>query len=161
MAAATPVRKQGPRSDPRPRTHDGAANRSRVRNKDPKRYYGLVGPNFAGEYKARGWRVEVAEKGGVEVIGSSSREGDEITFNDLFLMSISLEDKELLDMFGDEPGEPGGWALADQIEAKIIDKRGMQADLMRGIKGARGYVGVSSEVQPMMPDKGPLGPYTE
>lgn len=162
MASATvPAKKQVLRTDPRPRSHDGAANRSRVRNKDPKRYYGLVGRNYFHEYKARGWRVEIAEKGGVECVGSSSLEGEEIVYNDHYLMSIALKDKELIDMFGDEPGEDGGWALADKIEAKILDKRGAQADLMRGIHGARGYVDVRSDIQPLQPDTGPLGPYTE
>lgn len=162
MASATvPVRKNIPRSDPRPRSHDGAANRSRVQNKDPKRYYGLVGRNFLGEYKARGWRVEVSEKGGVSVVGGSSEEGQEITYQDLFLMSITHKGKDLIDQFGEEPGEPGGWALTDLVESKIIDKRGAQADLMRGIHGARGYVSVQHDVQPLAPDVGPLGPYTE
>lgn len=145
------------RNDPSPRPADGASDGTRLLNKDPNKHYVFVAtsPNYViGEYEDRGYQVEVLEEGGVSLSRSrrGSKVGEEIRYRDMVLMSCSKERKAELDQFG-EFGNTG-WAKADRIEEKIIDKRSAQADLMRGIRGARGYVGVSHEVGPLVPDTG-------
>jgi hypothetical protein len=112
-----------------------------------------------GEYKFMGYQIETYEKGGVKLAVVESKEGEAIEYQDSVLMSIDLQKKKEIDMYGAEGDS--GWSEATKLEERIIDRRGAQADLMRGISGARGYVGVSSEIQPLMPDMGDSGPFME
>lgn len=159
MSAATPARK---RQDPRPRPVESGKGKTRLLNKDPERWYVLVATSpgyMVGEYESMGYRVETKEPGGVHLAIVSSKEGEVIQYQDSVLMSVDLKRKEEIDMLGAD-GE-SGWSLATQIESRIIDRRGAQADLMRGIHGARGYVGVQSNISPLMPDMGDAGPFME
>lgn len=168
MSAATvPVQpRKAPRKDPRPRPVESGRGKTRVVNKGPDRYYVLVattknyGYDPVSEYESMGYRRETAEPGGPRLAANlKTPDGEVLQYQDSVLMSISLEEKADLDMFG--PDGDTGWSEAAKIEEKIIDKRGAQVDLMRGLSGARGYVGVQAAIEPLRPDLGPAGPYTE
>lgn len=157
-ATATPRKRQ----DPRPRPVESGKGKTRLLNKDPNRWYVLVAyepKHMIGEYKFMGYQIETYEKGGVKLAVVETREGEAIEYQDSVLMSIDLQKKKEIDMYG--PEGDSGWAEATKLEERIIDRRGAQADLMRGISGARGYVGVSSEILPLMPDTGDSGPFME
>lgn len=161
MASAT-VPQKSPRRDPRPRPVEAGSGKTRLLNKDPSKFYVLVsntGHDQIGEYESLGYERVTADPGGPRLAVVKTRDGEVVTYQDSVLMSISKERKAEIDMFGDD-GD-GGWNQATKMEERILDRRSAQADLMRGIGGARGYVGVQSQIEPMRPDMGPVGPYTE
>ncbi len=143
--AATVQQKPVPRKDPRPRSHDGANTGSRLVNKRPDRHYVLVSPDAEtlGEYRARGFKVEVAEEGGVRFGVQTTKFGETLEYKSQVLMSLSLEEKAELDQHGEE-GDTG-WALADRVENAILDKRQAIRDTMRGLHGR--YVGMEHDVR--------------
>lgn len=98
-------------------------------------HYVLASPNGAAdEYMAMGYEVVHASDGGVRFASRKPKAGEVITFMDQILLCISKSEKEEMDQYGAD-GE-SGWELADEIENRIIDKRGAQRDLMRGLNGA-------------------------
>lgn len=156
------------RRDPKVRPVEAGRGRTGMKNKDPRYHYVLVAPQSVGEYEFNGYEFVRADAGNERLNGVTTRDGEIIQFQDCSLMKIPLKNdpddpermsKEQLDKYG--PDGETGWNLTDQIEAKIIDKRSAQADLMRGIKGAYGYVGVQSDVQPLRPEYGGATPELE
>lgn len=144
MAAAAIPKKAVPRKDPRPRSHDGASKGTGLINARPDmKYVGAArGTGAVEEYLNRGYEVVIAEEGGPRFSRKTSKLGDPIEYNGHVLMCISRESADWIDQYG-EDGE-SGWAEADKIEAHIIDKRGMQKDLMRGLHG--NYVKYDQEI---------------
>lgn len=148
-SAALPAKKSVPRKDPRGRTHDGANTGVKLINRNPDRVYvgAAQGTGAVDEYLGRGYEIERYEEGGVRFSVKTAKPGDAIEYKGHVLMSISKEARDYIDQYG-EDGE-SGWAEADKVEAKIIDKRGAQRDLMRGLHG--GYVGVEHDVGALEP----------
>ena len=145
MASATLPKKPVPRKDPRPRTHDGANTGVKLINRDPAMWYvGVAKGDAIEEYLNRGYDFVREEEGGVRFsVGKTSKNGEPIEYKGHVLMAISLEAKAYIDEYG-EDGETG-WAEASKLEEAIVDKRGAQRDLMRGLHG--GYVRLQHEVQ--------------
>lgn len=130
-AAAQRARVQPPvvRNDPSPRHFNGVPQLELV-NKDPRRVYKLVsneskftGPDY---YQWQGWEPEVCRKDGVRFkYMNVSREGEQIRFWDMVLMSIDASKHAEM--------EAEGQRLADEREDQIIDKTKGGLDPLRGI----------------------------
>lgn len=130
-AAATRPRVQPPvvRNDPSPRHFNGVPQLELV-NKDPKKAYKLVsnesrftGPDY---YQWMGWEPVVCSKDGVRFkYMNVAREGEQIRFWDMLLMSIDASKAAEMDAEGQR--------LADEREDQIIDKTKGGLDPLRGI----------------------------
>ena len=142
MAGAASLPRKAPgkslRSDPRPRAVDGVNTGTKLKNRDPDREYVWVyeAPNDVGvdHYLSLGYDIEKWRPEGVQTISRSDQrhEGDLIKFRGHILMSCTKEQKEELELHGSDG--VSGQAEADEIERRIVRKRGLQ-DLLRGIGG--------------------------
>jgi len=149
MASATLPGTKARRKDPRGRTHDGANTGNKLLNRRPDMYYVAVSKDgeAIGQYEGMGYAIERYEEGGPRFSLRTVKIGEPIEYRGTVLMSIAQETKDWIDQYGDD-GE-SGWAMADKLEDKILDKSGAQKDLMRGLHG--GYVKVIHEVEPLRP----------
>jgi len=147
MASAS-VPAKTPRSDPRPRTHDGANKGVGLSNARPDRHYVGVDQhgNAVSDYESRGYEVEIAEEAGVRWNRRTCKLGEPLEYMGHVLMSIDINEHKRIEREGDH-GD-GGQELADRIESAILDKSGAQRDLMRGLSG--GYVRLENDVKPMV-----------
>lgn len=145
MAAA---KRQPARSDPRPRHHDGAANWTRLQDQDSEKHYVYVSLgdiDALAEYPAIGYEREVLTEGGVKPSkGATCKMGEPIEMRGHVLMSISMEEKRRIDQEG--PDGNSGWAYADRIDERILDKRGAVRDTLRGLHG---YYEMEHNVRPV------------
>lgn len=149
----------GKRRDPAERPVEFGRGRTKLLNQDPDKHYVLVPPTpryVMSEYLAMGYEVETAENGGVKINGIRTAEGQPLEYEDCVLMSIpkranpmdpDAPSKERIDQVG--PYGDTGWQLTQKIEDRIINKKSTQEDLMRGIKGGRGYVDFESDTKPL------------
>lgn len=145
------------RRDPAERPVEFGRGRTQLLNRDPDKHYVLVPPTprtVMSEYLAMGYEVETAENGGVRINGIRTAEGQPLEYEDCVLLSIPLRanpldpdapSKERIDQVG--PYGDSGWQLTNRIEERIINKKSTQEDLMRGIKGGRGYVDFESDTK--------------
>lgn len=145
----------GKRRDPDVRPVEFGRGRTGLKDRDPGKHYVLVTtyPAFVmQEYIAMGYQEEVAENGGVRINGIRTPEGERLMYQDCVLMSIPLQhnpmdpdapSKERIDAVG-AYGD-AGWKLTDDWEGRIINKKSVQEDLMRGFKGGR-YVNFESDI---------------
>lgn len=99
------------------------------------------GPGWFGEL---GYRVETIQPGGVRPrMRGSLKDGDEIAFGDLILMSVERDEFEAQVAYAQDK--------ASELERQIIKRRGIP-DPLRGIKSP--YFKVSGDVSPLTQDFG-------
>ena len=126
------------RRDPPHRFNDVTASWSRLRGKDPGRFYVFVykgsleqGPDY---YESIGYDYETWREGGVQPFGKSDP-GSVIERRGHILMSCTLEHKQELEQHGADG--ISGQAHIDEIDKRMINNRGGR-DPMRGLKGRGG-----------------------
>jgi hypothetical protein len=123
--AATRMKRRTVRQDPVSRLIDPTLAWTQLENEDPTKYYVPVHRSTMqmSKYQALGYEVEVYRKGGVKPKAVRNVEpllDKDIEIRDCVLMSI---DKEVRDEADRE-----GWALVDQMYAKIHNKRAVQQE---------------------------------
>ncbi len=142
MAAARPVRKDAKtRSIP-------TINNSGLVNRDPGKYYVAANRSTGAveEYEYMGYAIEYFSETGVKfAAGKTVKVGEPLEYRGHVLMSILSEEREHIERFGID-GESGTHE-ADALEERIVDKAGVQNDLMRGMRSR--YVRAESEIQPL------------
>jgi hypothetical protein len=142
MAAATPKRKDPKTRSPR------TINNSDLLNRDPSLYYVAVdkATGACEEYEGMGYHYVKASETGVKFLaGKSVPTGEPLEYRGHILMAIAKEEREHIEQYGVDGGT--GYNRADELEAQLIDKSGVQTDLMRGINSR--YTRVESEIQPL------------
>lgn len=135
------------RKDPAPRHLDGSSVWARLRNKDPDRHYVFVNkndPESLAYYEDAGYDPVVASDDGVKLAGgrTGAGPGQHIEMRGMLLFSVSKERHAQIELQGAD-GDAGQKAI-DQIEARILDKRGF--DPLRGIRP--GLVSLIHEIGP-------------
>lgn len=143
-AAARPRRK-----DPAPRpVVDGGGRHTRLVGTDPNRHYICVNraSNQGVEYfESLGYQTETHREGGVKFRNGAKtgREGEEVRFRELVVMSISREDKERLDRYG--PTGDSGTALRDRREKELLSRKSRMMDPFEGRGFNRNHFGYENE----------------
>lgn len=128
------------RKDPVRRHADGANNTATLRGADPRRKYVLVNlsdTDALGTYEENGYVREVSSKDGPRLFGmrTTIKPGDVITFRGHVLMSIDKKAAEEIRLRG-APGMGRGTQPWDELEKRLLDRRGAMRDMLRGIGGA-------------------------
>jgi hypothetical protein len=141
-AAKRKTRKKAERKDPPSRSLAGRDAMFRVQNQDDSRAYRWVAKDDASltMYEALGYEPETWRKKGPTLSGRKSQaaaasDGSVMERGGCVLMSISKDDEAWIKQNG--AFGSGGQKRADQIERRILDRKG--ADMMRGIGGPRHF----------------------
>lgn len=146
MPPATKVPFKPARKDPSPRNLDGSAIWARLKNRDPDRFYVWVNKGDSeslATYEFGGYTPELYTETGPKLMGgrTGAQLGQQLEMRGMLLYSISRADHARLEQEGLD-GD-GGQQAIDQLEARIVDKRGY--DPLRGIR--RNLVSLIHEIE--------------
>lgn len=129
------------RKDPVRRHADGAHNIATLRGADPRRKYVLVNMSdldAMGTYEENGYVRELSTHDGPRLFGmrTTIKPGEPITYRGHVLMSVDKKTAEDIAKRG-APGMGRGTQPWDELEKRLLDRRGAARDMLRGIGGAK------------------------
>jgi len=138
MASPQPQQEQKSRVDPKPRLNDGGLSAVQLKNKKKDRHYVWVSMegDAVNDYVYLGYEKE-------KFAANAFRDGEDITSKGHVLMSCPISVKSEIDA--------SGWAITDGYERRMVSKKQVVADTMRGISARPQHVSVESEIGGLEP----------